>query len=149
MTRYTAPLRYRTTALKTFGVIRTVFSRYTAPYTIPYYCAQDYGIIRLICGRKIAVFSSFSVRKRPVNDAVLIDLGSDSSIKNLGTLRRFDHVGVKAVFFWQATTVSVQTCESMSCYYLSIDGFNQHLRQQLSKWKNIFLEYKKFDENFV
>ena len=30
--------------------------------------------------RKLAVFSSFSVRKRPVNDAILIDLGSYQQI---------------------------------------------------------------------
>ena len=42
---------------------------------MPYYCAQDYGVVRLIYDRKIAVFSSVSDRKRPVNDAVLIDLG--------------------------------------------------------------------------
>ncbi len=53
----------------------TVLSRYTAPYTVPYYCAQDYGVIQPIYGRKLAVFSSFTVRKRSVNDAVLIDLG--------------------------------------------------------------------------
>ena len=44
------------------------------PYMMPYYCAQDYGVVRLIYDRKIAVFPSFSDRKRPVNDAVLIDL---------------------------------------------------------------------------
>ena len=55
--------------------IRPVLPRYTAPYTMPYYCAQDYGVVRLIYGRKIGVFSSFSDRKCPVNDAVLIDLG--------------------------------------------------------------------------
>ena len=48
-------------------------------YTVPYYYAQDDGIVRLICGRKIAVFSSFSIRKHPVNDAVLIDLGCQIS----------------------------------------------------------------------
>ena len=42
---------------------------------MPNYCARDYGVIRLIYGRKIAVFSSFSDRKSPVNDAVLINLG--------------------------------------------------------------------------
>jgi hypothetical protein len=76
LSRYTAPLRYRITVPKITGVIRTVLSRCTAPYTVPYYCAQDYGVIQPIYGRKLAVFSSFTVRKRPVNDAVLIDLGS-------------------------------------------------------------------------
>ncbi len=75
MSRYTAPLRYRITVPKITGVIRTVLSRCTAPYTVPYYYAQDYGVIQPIYGRKLAVFSSFTVRKRPVNDAVLIDLG--------------------------------------------------------------------------
>jgi hypothetical protein len=56
--------------------MRTVFSQHTALYTVPYYCAQDYGVIRSIYDRKLAVFSSFTVRKRSVNDAVLIDLGS-------------------------------------------------------------------------
>ena len=55
--------------------IRTVLSQYTAPYTVPYFCAQDYGIVWSNYGRKITVFSSFTLRKRPVNDAVLIDLG--------------------------------------------------------------------------
>ncbi len=31
--------------------------------------------IRSIYGRKLPVFSSFTVRKRPVNDTVLTDLG--------------------------------------------------------------------------
>jgi hypothetical protein len=57
------------------SVYGTVLSRCTAPYTVPYYCAQDYGVIQPIYGRKLAIFSSFTVRKRPVNDAVLIDLG--------------------------------------------------------------------------
>ena len=56
---------------------RTQVERY-GTVTVLNYCSQDYEIVRLICGRTIAVFSSFSVRKRPVNDAVLIDLGSDS-----------------------------------------------------------------------
>ena len=56
---------------------RTQVERY-GTVTVLNYCSEDYEIVRLICGRKIAVFSSFSVRKHPVNDAVLIDLGSDS-----------------------------------------------------------------------
>ncbi len=44
--------------------------------TVPYYCAQYYGVIRSIYGRKLGIFSSFTVRKRPVNDAVLIDMGT-------------------------------------------------------------------------
>jgi hypothetical protein len=58
----------RITAVISGAEIRTV--------KLPYYCAQDYGVIRSIYGRKLAVFSSFTVRKRPVNDAVLIDLGA-------------------------------------------------------------------------
>ncbi len=72
---YCLGIRHRITVPKITGVIRTVLSRCTAPYTVPYYCAQDYGVIQPIYGRKLAVFSSFTVRKRPVNDTVLIDLG--------------------------------------------------------------------------
>ena len=82
------PYTDRISAVISGAEIRTVFSRYTAPYTIPYYCAQDYGIIRLICGRKIAVFLSFSVRKRPVNDAVLIELGTRGLFED--DLRQFE-----------------------------------------------------------
>ncbi len=87
--------------------IRTVLSRCTAPYTVPYYCAQDYGVIQPIYGRKLAVFSSFTVRKRPVNDAVLIELGSLTSDIILSILfihSFFSCSFIHFYFFYQTNT---------------------------------------------
>ncbi len=49
----------------TFSSYTAVFSWHTAPYTVSYYCVKYYAVIRCIYGRKLAVFSSFTVRKRP------------------------------------------------------------------------------------
>jgi hypothetical protein len=89
------------------SVYRTVLSQCTAPYTVPYYCAQDYGVIQPIYGRKLAVFSSFSVRKRPVNDAVLIDLGTISVKQSIFKMSVHDFI-LLDVWSFQIDSVQFQ-----------------------------------------
>ncbi len=67
--RYCLGIRHRIHIVLLCPRLRGYTDRIVSVYGIvyvPYYCAPDYVVIRFIYGRKLAIFSSCNVRKRPV-----------------------------------------------------------------------------------